>query len=642
MEPDDLPWLEGIQGEQARELIQSDASVIRVVAGPGSGKTTCLKRRTRRLIEGDGIDPESVFVGTFTRVIANELQEELGSDIRVQTLHSLARELLSANPAACQGMNLRFLLKYEEDSLLYDVADSYESSDIYGRRNELRLLQAHRASRMEYQHAKFSGAVRLWLQRHRAMLIGEVVFLCVSGLENEDITPGIFDHVVIDEYQDLTAAEQELVWLIWSCAGSLTVMGDNNQSIYGFRHNHPDGIEGFLDKWTDSDIRDLTFLENRRCGDDILVAANLMMAEAGSGSPPMIASSGRIGDLTSLHWPTVDDEVEGLSILMRERDNESFLVLVPRRFIGYRIAEAIGDEAQTYFTEEVLEHPIAQEAFAAASILAEPDDPVACRAWLGFHGTSSRMATNRNSDAYRSVELDTAGEGLVRGIVDGTLVVTGKGKMQVLQRARRAVDLWEENLLPQETIEQVFCDSAARAEPDPEKRRWLLQDLKELRDAAVEILSSQEQPSLQTTLSVLRYRIATRAPLRESPSSAARVKIMTLHSAKGIEADNVVIAGVSDQIMPGLDKEQSVISEQRRLLYVAMTRARDSLLVSWSRGILYRDARNNRVRIDTDMWTEDGSKWVAMARSSLLPQGLAGGQSGRVFIEEMRERTSRG
>ena len=72
---------------------------------------------------------------------------------------------------------------------------------------------------MDYENAVFSGEVRRWLQRHGGMLIGEVVYLCVTALESEDIPSGLFDYVVIDEYQDLTAAEQELVNFIWSGSG---------------------------------------------------------------------------------------------------------------------------------------------------------------------------------------------------------------------------------------------------------------------------------------------------------------------------------------------------------------------------------------------------------------------------------------
>ena len=255
-----VPWLVGIEGHVAHELIESDAQVIRVVAGPGSGKTTCLKCRIQRLIQRDGIDPKKIFVGTFTRMIAGELKEALGSDIEVSTLHSLAYKLLREYPAARHGMRLRFLLKFEEDALLYDVEEAAAAiGNIYRRREALRLLQASRANRTEYENAAFAGAIRSWLQRHRAMLIGEVVYLCVVGLESEDIPSGMFQHVVIDEYQDLTAVEQELVRLIWSGSGTLTVLGDDDQSIYSFRFSHPEGISDFAVDQPNG--KDLTFVE---------------------------------------------------------------------------------------------------------------------------------------------------------------------------------------------------------------------------------------------------------------------------------------------------------------------------------------------------------------------------------------------
>ena len=94
------PWLEGIEGSGAHELIESSAQVIRVIADPGFGKTTCLKRRIQQLVHKDGIGPKTTFVGTFTRAIARELREALGTEVRVATLHSLAFELFRKYPVA--------------------------------------------------------------------------------------------------------------------------------------------------------------------------------------------------------------------------------------------------------------------------------------------------------------------------------------------------------------------------------------------------------------------------------------------------------------------------------------------------------------------------------------------------------------
>ena len=631
------PWLCGIEGSVARALIVSDHPVIRVIAGPGSGKTTCLKRRTQRLVQQRRIDPATIFAGTFTRAIAQELKETLGDEIKVSTLHSLAYELLRRNPVACQGMCLRFLLRYEEDCLLYDIDEAGSAiGNIHKRREALRLLQASRAQRKIYSNAKFDGAVRQWLLRHQAMLIGEVVHLCVTGLESRDIAPAIFDHVVIDEYQDLTAAEQELVRLIWSEYGSLTVLGDNDQSIYGFRFNHPEGIADF--HLACPNCMNLTFSDNRRSSDEILQVANLMMAEAGSAKPPMNSTRGSTGSLLPVQWEDLEAEIEGLAKYIRARVDESFLVLVPRRFIGYRLAEAIGSDASTAFAEEVLDHAIAQEAFATVSLLADPDDHVAVRAYLGFHGAKPQQANQRNARAYSSSPDRIGGHALVRAIANGEVTVSGRGQGNIRNRAINAVELIDRNQSPEEIVDEFFDDALASSESDEEKSRWLAQDLEELRDAARELLALGEEVRLSDVVSELRYRIATRAPLRMSDTKETRVRIMTLHAAKGLEAKNVVIAGVADQLMPGMARGiVDEVAEQRRLLYVAVTRARDNLIISWPRKIQLADILGNGGRRD-QMITQGGVRWAVASRSRLLPQGLNGVMTGNQLLDSLRAR----
>ena len=630
-------WLEGIEGEAARELIESNAPVIRVVAGPGTGKTTCLKQRTRRLIEGDGVDPRKIYVGTFTRAIANELREELSSEIEVSTLHSLALKLLNEYPEACQGMFMRFLLNFEQDVMLYDIEqDSAPISfgDMGQRQDELKKMQANRAQRIEYKNAAFAGAVRRWLIRYKSMLVGEVVYLAVTGLESEDIPNGMFDHVVIDEYQDLTAAEQELVNFIWSRSGSLTVMGDDDQSIYGFRYNHPSGISDFHESWADYMFSDLKFIENRRCGDQILEIANAMMEEAGSHKPRMLPMSGCPGRLDAVRWNNLEEEISGLSKFIQSRPDESFLVLVPRRYIGYRLSDDIGDDAQTSFMEETLEHSIVKEAFAAASMLADPSDWVATRVWLGFEGEKAELATGRNSIAFASLPNEIGGHDLLRKIADKEIIVKGNGEKNIRLRAKQAIELIEKDLEPEEVVSMLFNPEKSALEKDKEKSDWLAVNLIKFQRAAKEILSTQETKDLKVMLETLRYRIATRLPLNEV-SEKARVKIMTLHSAKGLDAQNVIIASVADQLIPGRDLEYEKVEEQRRLLYVAITRARESLVVSWPQSI-HKDIMSNRKVFGRKVgWPRyiDGKLRYKTTRSRLLPQGLTGVISGKKWLE---------
>ncbi len=627
------PWLDGIEGEKAKELIMSDAPLIRVVAGPGSGKTTCLKSRTRRLIEKDNVDPERIFVGTFTRAVTQELRQRLGDEITVSTLHAFARKLLQQDPSQ---RNFHFLLEFEQDSMLYDVNSdgSFDSIGNIGKlRDELRKIQSSRSQISEYQNAAFSGAIDSWLRRYRSTLIGDVVFNCVSGQESTDIHSKMFDHVVIDEYQDLTAVEHELVKYLWSEKGSLTILGDDDQSIYGFRFNHPNGLAEFDQNWSGNTVVDFTFPDNRRCGERILDTANLIRAQIGNNKSPMIPKSERPGSQAFVHWNTINDELSGLAEYIKRKDNESFLVLVPRRFIGYQLAALIGNESKTYFREQTLENTIAKEVFSAACLLAYPDDWLATRIWLSFHKTIGELkpGQKRNAEAIANLPNDVGGRDLLSKIVSGEIPVMGTGKHNIEFRAKKALELIDKNLTPQEAIRYLFNKEFARSESRKEERRWLEKDLTELREAALQLLDRQEVPNLKEVMDSLRYRIATRTPLVETDSDH-RVKIMTLHAAKGLEADNVVIASAVDELMPGLDTEGDKFDEQRRLLYVAITRAKESLIVSWSRQMRFKYLKRYGGRIDKVI-TRAGEKHVTTKKSSLLPKSLNGVISGQEWLE---------
>lgn len=332
-----------------------------------------------------------------------------------------------------------------------------------------------------------------------------------------------------------------------------------------------------------------------------------------------------------MQWESLEAEVEGLAQHINRNGDETFLALVPRRFIGYRLAELVGGDAKTDFSEEVLEHPVAQEAFTGASLLADPEDWVAARVWPGFRGEDHTRAPRRNAGAYASLPQDVGGHELIRRIANGEIKVTGTGSTHVKTRARKAWNLIEHPMDPIEIVDTLFDPSLSCVEPDVEKQRWLKEDLQELQNAAKKALAAQDTPDLSRVLSTIRYRIATRASLTPDESEA-RVRIMTLHSAKGLEADNVVISGVTDQFMTGLEEDLAAIEEQRRLLYVALTRAKDSLIISWSRRFRFDDAKQNRGSAKKIFTIED-VKQVTTTRSRLLPQGLGGVISGKEFLK---------
>jgi superfamily I DNA/RNA helicase len=621
------PWLVGIEGEHVLRLIESDAPIIAVISGPGSGKTTAIERRVQRLVGDAGVDPERIFVGTFTRAITRDLQEAIGEELRVSTLHSLARRLLRENPAALGGRRLRFLLHFEEDAMLYDIGQEMpEAGDLPARRRLLKQTESSRSERTALPNARFAGLVDTWLRTHGGMLIGDVVPIALDGLISGDIAAP-FDHVLIDEYQDLTAAEQELVERIWTREGSLVVLGDNDQSIYRFRFNHPEGITAFAERWRQQgeEVLEIVLPENRRCGTSIVELANIMMAEAGSTKAPMVACRLEVGEATQVHWDSLEAEIAGLAEYIRGEPGQ-FLVLVPRRFIGYRLADQIGPDARTSFHQEGLESPVVQERFTLGRLLADTEDRVALRAWLGFRGDRPEPAGDRNAAAYASIyQARDSANALVDAVNTGEIAVTGAGRGNVVRRMERLAEARREAPAGlRDLIAYLFDPAFANVIDDEEKRRWAARDLEELRDCALD-LSDREGATLSSVLEAMTYRIATRAPLSEQDAEP-RVSIMTLHSAKGLEGDSIVLVGLADQVVPGFAQGEDR-AEQRRLLYVAVTRARDRLVLSWPRSIAYADASHNRIRLD-QVRTIEGESRVIVSRSNLLPAGLPDPLSG--------------
>lgn len=256
-----MSWDEGITGVH-RDIAGSPATRIGVLAGPGTGKTKFgLMRRVVRLLE-EGVSPERILLVSFTRVAAADLRDKVADlqalgaeDVRATTLHAYCFGLLQQEAVLqITGRTPRILLDHEVDLMLRDIGGN---GNIYDRRATLEAFVAGWArSPEDYpgvpatdQERVFQAAAQEWLRRHNAMLIGEVVPEAYRYLNANPHAAALtaFDHIIVDEYQDLNALEQQLLDRL-SEHGSLCVAGDDDQSIYSVRYANPEGIHAFLSR----------------------------------------------------------------------------------------------------------------------------------------------------------------------------------------------------------------------------------------------------------------------------------------------------------------------------------------------------------------------------------------------------------
>jgi DNA helicase II / ATP-dependent DNA helicase PcrA len=583
-------WDEGLEGEALR-MAASQAARIKALSGPGTGKTFATMRRVHRLL-AEGVPPECILVVTLTRTAAEDLKRALGKlgvegadKVVARTLHSHCFSILSrARVLEATHVVPRILASFERTMMLRDIEGDF--GDLEDRRAQL-LLYAASWARGAEGHApgepveeldqQFQDQIIRWLRWHLAMLLEELVPQALRYLRLDPLAPELdeFDHVLVDEYQDLNRADMAVIDLL-ARGGSLSVVGDDDQSIYRFRHAFPEGIRNF-----EADD-EMEFTECRRCPKAVIHLANALVgrdpARAKADLEP-VDGSGE-GEVHHVRFRSADNEADGLANFIARRIGQErvgagdCLVLVNSRRHGRRIRHALverGVAAETFFREEALDSEMAREAITLLTLRLNPEDRVAQRAWLGIDQPDAR------APAYRRIwaEADEAGIPVAEAMER-----IKSGDLQV-PWSHKAVGRWDELMRRLGELEPLgddldaLIDALLPAGDD---------DLESLRSAALLALRSRDEgTSLADFPMAVRYAISQ----PDVPFDAQYVRIMSLHRSKGLSAQLVAIAGMVDGVIPRdppadatMDQQQAHREEQRRILYVGITRSSETLVLS--------------------------------------------------------------
>jgi ATP-dependent DNA helicase UvrD/PcrA len=375
--------------------------------------------------------------------------------------------------------------------------------------------------------------------------------------------------VLIDEYQDLNRADQAVIDLLCDDA-DLTVIGDDDQSIYGFKWANPDGIRTF--DVTHPDTYDVQFTECRRCPQVVVdMAQTLIQRNPGRIRAALHARLGNPpGQIHHVQWTSVDEEADGIAAFIENRiaagaDPGRCLVLAPTRHVGYAVRDAVrarGIAIGSFFREETVESEATQRALTLLTLLARPDDRVALRAWLAFGSSTQRRGP------YRRVLRVAQEQG---SDVVGVLTQLEAGEIRV-PHAGTLLDPWRELRARRGELEPLVDDLAALcARLLPPARDALSEDeFALIRVVVAECLV--EADSLAGFIDLLRYRIAQ----PEVPLETPYARVMSFHKSKGLTADLVVLAGLVQGSIPRIDHgashatQQAALEEQRRLFFVGI------------------------------------------------------------------------
>ena len=619
---DTEPTLEPTLNPAQREAVEHVHGPLLVLAGAGSGKTRVLTMRIAALIDKHGVPPERIFAVTFTNKAAGEMKQRIGhllnrdpSGLWIGTFHSLSARLLRRE-ADLLGFSRQFTI-YDEDDRLSLIRRIMEQqghpvkqfppkaiqSLISAAKNRMvppsQLASGSPFDRLAQVASEVYSALGPALKAANAMDFDDLLLHPLALFrEHPDRLRAYqnrFRFILVDEFQDTNRAQYDLIRQL-GAHGNVAAVGDDDQSIYGWRGADVRNMQEFLKDFPGARLVRLE--ENYRSTQVVLDAANGVIAE----------NSGRIGK--TLTTRRRGGETVTLVAAADERDEAEWVV----RELQKRSAAAdwqYREMAILYRTNS--QSRALEEAFRRAGV------PYRLVGSISFYERREvkdllaylRLVSNPSDDEafLRAVAVPR------RGLGDTSLATLGRTATQwgkpLLETARIADRVPE--LRP--NVREAFRNFARLIDQASQKRELPPADLLEhiIRSIDYEALLLAEGPEGIDRWENVRELVASAAnwsevvavdaesgetPLERFLAEAALlsavdkeegeeqgVTLMTLHTAKGLEWPVVVMTGLEHGLFPlaRAEEQPSGLEEERRLCYVGLTRAKDKLYLSWAR-----------------------------------------------------------
>ena len=608
--------LEGLN-EPQREAVLHEEGPLLILAGAGSGKTRVLTHRIAYLVGTRQARPSEILAITFTNKAAGEMRERVellvGNRARamwVMTFHSACARMLRSD---AQRLN------YTRGFTIYDSADSLRlvkqcidelgvdpkrfaprgiQRQISDAKNQLLDAEAYRLKVGSFFEQTAADVYDVYEQRahaNNAMDFDDLLFRCVNLLE---LFPEVrhryrrsFRHVLVDEYQDTNRAQYRWLQLLAEEHRNLSVVGDDDQSIYRFRGADIRNILDFEGDYPDAHVVKLE--QNYRSTQTILSAANSVIEHNRARKAKRLWSD--LGDGEPVHVRELEDEhaearfvVSEVERLVEEGASRDEIAIFYRTNAQSRVLEDMlvryGVGYQVIGGTRFYDRAEVKDALAYLTLLVNPQD-VVCFARVvnsprrGIGATSQARILNHANTLGESVWEVAAAPGAIPGLAAAAVKSVDRF-MSVMLRLRERVDGGASvGDLMQEALDETGYLEALRAERTIEAQ-GRLENLEELVGVAREYDATAEQPSVEEFL----QQVALFSEQDALQDEQGIVTLMTLHNAKGLEFPVVFVIGCEDGVFPHMRAiEAGDLEEERRLCYVGMTRARRELYLTYAR-----------------------------------------------------------
>jgi DNA helicase II / ATP-dependent DNA helicase PcrA len=614
----DDPLLEGLNPAQREAVLHVDGPLL-VLAGAGSGKTRVLTTRIARLIDQHGVDPSRILAVTFTNKAAGEMKDRISrllgrapAGMWVGTFHAIGARMLRAAPHLV-GRTAAFTI-YDQDDTQAVVKRVMERNKLNVKQFTPRGVHAAISDAKnalvdpdEYANLAmdpFSRAVAVvYRELGEALRVANAVDfddLLVLPVRLLAENPGElekyrrkFRYLLVDEYQDTNRAQYQFVKLLAAGHGNLCVVGDDDQSIYGWRGADIRNILDFKKDFPEAHVVRLE--ENYRSTPEVLDLANVVISANKGRMGKTLRATHRSGErVTAARCLDERDEADFIvEELVARRAQASSLTLrdvailyrtnaqsraleeaLRKRALPYRIVGAV----RFYDRREI------RDLMSYLKLVANPADDEAFRRAIAVPKRGLGEATIEHVSAAARTAGVPMLAAAVRPDLVGALRPAARAALSefaaLIARFRDSAREAAVDELLREIVDAIRYAEYLRAEGPESADR--LDNVRELITGAAETVADEEGEVGLTPLDHFLQRAMLVSELDKLGPDADAVTLMTLHNAKGLEFPVVFISGLEDGLFP-LAKaydDPALLEEERRLFYVGITRAERKLYLT--------------------------------------------------------------
>ncbi len=591
-----------------------------VLAGAGSGKTRVITHKIAYLIQDCGIDPRHIAAVTFTNKAAREMKERVSSlldkkatlGLRVSTFHTLGLDIIRRELKA---------LDYKPGFSIYDNADStgllrelmtraFGDHDNQAEQMLWRISRWKNAFILPQQAlAEAAGdavtvtAARLYetynhhLKTYNAVDFDDLIMLPVllfrAHPEIMERWQNRIRYLLVDEYQDTNATQYELVQQLVGVRGNLTVVGDDDQSIYAWRGAQPENLVQLQQDYPQLQVIKLE--QNYRSTGLILKAANQLIGNNPHVFKKKLWSELGFGDPIRV-LRTRDEEQEAAQIVselihhrfVQRSRNSEYAILYRSNHQSRLFERALREHDVPYYLSggiSFFAYAEIKDIMAYLRLLTNPDDD---NAFLRIVNTPRREIGPGSVEKLATYASDRSHSLFAASLELGLAQHLGPRPLGQLQRFSEWMLELRHQIDNGETI-----SIARRLVADIDYERWVLDNSRDeaqamrRMDNVNELLGWLERMAKSSPEAELPELVAKLTLLdtldREEEERGDRVHLMTLHAAKGLEFPYVYLVGMEEELLPHRSSiEEDNIEEERRLAYVGITRAQKNLTLSFT------------------------------------------------------------